>query len=149
MKATNPLPWMAGPITLDIIARDAVTHFDRRLEYPWDKETLKNAEELVKKINKLYHSLPANTRGPFQVTSAYRPGRYNDRAGGAQNSLHLTCEAVDLSNVGNVLGQYLLENQHLLEVCGLWMEHPSATSETKHLHLQTRGPKSGRRVFWP
>ena len=149
MEQSNPLPWKQGPVSLEIIARDAITKFDRRLKYPWDKETAKNAETLMERVNMLYHKLPANARGPFQVTSAYRPGHYNTSAGGAPNSLHTTCQAIDLSNVGNVLGQYLLENQILLESCQLWMEHPSATLQTQHLHLQTRPPGSGRRVFWP
>lgn len=146
---TNPLPWQQGPVTLDIIARDSVTKFDRRLYMPWDEQTAKNAQVLMERVNKLYHALPMNVRGPFQVTSAYRPGKYNTQAGGAPNSLHTTCQAIDLANVGNVLGQYLLEHLELLESCQLWLEHPSATTKTQHVHLQTRPPGSGRRVFWP
>lgn len=146
---TNPLPWKQGPVTLDIIARDSVTKFDRRLKYPWDEKISSNAQTIVDRLNQLYYQLPANLRGPFHITSAYRPGSYNEAAGGAPNSLHTTCEAVDLANVGNVLGQYLLEHLELLESCRLWMEHPTATLRTQHVHLQTRPPGSGKRVFWP
>lgn len=149
IEYAHVLPWKAGPITIEVIARDPITKFDRRLEYPWRPLDYTNATKLSSAVNKLYHLLPMNLKSSFSVTSAYRPGKYNERAGGAPNSLHTTCEALDLSNVGNVLGTYLCENEELLSQCGLYMENPDATLTTKHVHLQIRAPKSGKRIFWP
>lgn len=141
--------WNPGPVTIDIIAKDSVTGFDRRLTHPWSGRLLTNAETITNRLNKLYQLLPMNLKGVWKITSAYRPGEYNTRAGGALTSKHLTCEAVDLSNIGNALGSFLLERLEILERCKFWMEHPEATLQTKHLHLQTKPPRSEKRVFWP
>lgn len=138
-----------GPVSLDIIAQDPQSKFDRRIKYPWNDKLLTNAMKLRDCVNLLYTQLPVNLRGNFYVTSAYRPGHYNEIAGGAPGSLHTTCEAIDLANVGNVLGEFLLSRQEILEASNLWMEHPEATLKTAHLHLQIRPPRSGNRVFWP
>ena len=147
VKLKNPV--QSGPVTLSRIAQDSVTGFDRRLKYPWDKKLEQNAEDLKNKLNQLYKQLPVNLKSSFHITSAYRPGVYNERVGGAENSLHTTCEAVDLANINNVLGTWVLENLDVMDHIGLWVEHPEATMKTRHLHLQTRPPGSGRRVFWP
>lgn len=82
---------------------------------------------------------------PMTITSGYRPGRYNTAAGGARNSAHLTCEAVDIADADGSLKKYLLKNLDLLEKAGLWMEHPDRTPSW--CHLQTRAVKN--RVFNP
>jgi hypothetical protein len=81
------------------------------------------------------------------VSSGYRPPSVNRRVGGAPNSAHLTCEAVDLRDMGGTLGKFLRGRQDLLVLYGLYMEDPSVT--TTWVHLQTRPTKSGNRVFKP
>jgi hypothetical protein len=81
------------------------------------------------------------------VSSGYRPPSVNRRVGGAPNSAHLTCEAVDLRDMGGTLGKFLRGHQDLLVLYGLYMEDPSVT--TTWVHLQTRPTKSGNRVFKP
>ena len=145
----NPLPWYNGMFTLEDMARDPVTRFDRRLEYAWDDELFNNANIMISRLNQLANRLPLNLRNSLQITSAYRPGKYNSRAGGAPNSLHTTCRAIDLANLSNALGIYLLENPSILEGCNLWAEHPEATLRTRHIHLQIVPPASGNRFFYP
>jgi hypothetical protein len=82
------------------------------------------------------------------VTSGWRPPQINKRTpGAAVHSLHMTCEAIDLYDPHSEIDDWCLHHLPELELAGLWLEHPSATKGW--CHLQTRGPKSGRRVFYP
>ena len=79
------------------------------------------------------------------VTSGWRPGRYNQ--GYANKSAHLSCEACDFSDVSGELAKWCLHYLPVLENCGLYMESPESTRGW--VHLQTRRPGSGNRVFKP
>ena len=117
----------------------------REDEYPLSEEQQKNFDKLIQAVNQL--------RGlygkPMMVTSGYRPGHYNVKAGGGSKSAHLTCEAVDFADKNRELTNFCTDE--ILEKCGLYMEDPSVA--TTWTHLQTRVPKSkipGRtRVFKP
>lgn len=117
----------------------------RDVEYPLSEEQEKNLEKLLEAVNKL-RSLYGK---PMRVTSGYRPGHYNTKAGGGKRSAHLTCEAVDFADKDRALTNFCTDD--ILEQCGLWMESPDVA--TTWCHLQTREPKSrwnGRkRVFNP
>jgi hypothetical protein len=108
-----------------------------------------NMRELLRRVNLLLLEV-ATLMPAYQtaVSSGYRPPSVNRRVGGAPNSAHLTCEAVDLRDMGGVLGKALmLRWPKLLEQYDLYMEDPLYT--TTWVHLQTRPTRSGNRVFKP
>jgi len=115
----------------------------RHLEYPLTLELALNAAQLLAAINYL--------RGvygkPLTVSSGYRPGHFNKRAGGAKNSSHLTCEAIDIADPDGKFGEWCLANLHHLEHANLYLENPAYTPGWAH--LQARRPVSGNRVFIP
>lgn len=83
---------------------------------------------------------------PMVVSSGYRPSVINAATPNAsKTSCHLTCEACDFDDKDRKLVQWLLRNMDLLERAGLYMESPINTPTW--VHLQTRAPRSGKRVF--
>ncbi len=82
-----------------------------------------------------------------KVSSGYRPGHYNKDAGGAPNSAHSTCQAVDFYDLDGKMDFYCLANLPILKRCGLYLEAPTGTQGWSH--LSTRRPNSGARVFIP
>lgn len=100
-----------------------------------------NLDELLRRVNIL--------RGiygkPMIVNSGYRTREENTRIGGATNSAHLYCQAVDFRDYSRDLSNWCLANQSVLEECQLWAELPSSTPTW--LHLQSRPAK--HRVFEP
>ena len=84
---------------------------------------------------------------PLIVSSGYRPGHYNEQAGGAKNSSHLTCEAIDLLDSDGAFAKWCLANTFELAKAGLYMENPEKTKGW--VHLQTRRPRSGKLIFDP
>lgn len=113
--------------------------------YPLNEEQKNNLEKLLVAVNKLR----ALYGEPMYVSSGYRPGTFNMKAGGGKKSAHLTCEAVDFKDADRKLTKFCTDE--ILEHCGLWMESPDVA--TTWLHVQLREPKSrwnGRkRVFIP
>jgi hypothetical protein len=79
------------------------------------------------------------------VSSGYRPGRYNERAGGAKKSAHLSCEAMDIPDKDKKFYRWILDNVKVLVECELFMEDGRDTPTW--VHLQVRPTKSGNRVF--
>ena len=64
--------------------------------------------------------------------------------------LPLSCARLDLVAKDGVLQtrRALLDNADtVLKDLGLWLEHPAATKGWAH--VQTKPPRSGRRVFYP
>lgn len=102
-----------------------------------------NIDILLKAVNGLLNEVGMKNT----VSSGYRPSAINSNAGGAKKSAHLTCEAVDLVDINQKLSRMLLKRQDILANFGLYMEHPDSTKTW--IHLQTRRPKSGNRVFLP
>lgn len=133
------------PITREEVVKNLITREEvlmgRDKEYPLSEAQAVNLSKLLKALNKF-----RNTYGkPMVVTSGYRPGSYNTRAGGAPNSAHLSCEACDFADTDGTLDQYCLDNQQVLIDCGLWQEHPDSTPGW--IHIDTRPRKN--RVFRP
>lgn len=64
---------------------------------------------------------------------------------GAPNSAHKTGQAVDVYDPDGDLDDWLTD--HVLQMHGLYREHPSATRGW--CHLTTRPVKSGKRTFYP
>jgi hypothetical protein len=113
---------------------------DREIEYPLSEEHRINMAFLLDVIS----TIREKWGKPIQISSGYRPGRFNKAAGGATNSAHLTCEAVDLVDSDGSLAKFC---EPLLQSLDLYMENPKRTPGW--VHLQTRKTKSGNRVFQP
>lgn len=122
-----------------------------------------SAQETVLRANMLlshYRTHFPDSAHP-QVASGYRTPEINaGTAGAARGSLHMTCEAVDLIDMPCLIdgrmrvrpfARWCLANLHVLADLDLWMEDPRATKGTVRswVHVQTRAPKSGLRVFIP
>lgn len=123
--------------------------------YECSDEILNNAEITVGKVNSLLAVLEAegvklevhpNTMSI--VASGWRPPQVNSQVkGAAPRSKHMTGQACDLYDPEGEIDEYLVEHQQVLVTLGLYLEHPSATKSWSH--VQTVGPKSGRRIFYP
>jgi len=82
------------------------------------------------------------------LSSGWRPPAVNAKTkGAAKMSAHMTGEALDLYDPTWKIAEWCHSHLAVLEALGLYLEHPSAT--VGWCHLQTRPPKSGRRVFYP
>jgi uncharacterized protein YcbK (DUF882 family) len=122
-----------------------VTHSEilmgRDKESPLSPEQKANLDRLVVAVNiirKAYNK-------PMKVSSGYRPGIYNLKAGGAKRSAHLTCEAVDFRDQDGSLAAWCENNLQILVNAGLYMENSAFTPGW--VHLQTRPTKN--RIFIP
>lgn len=88
------------------------------------------------------------------VASGYRPPAVNERtSNAAKSSPHLTCEGLDIQDSRNQdLARWCLRNLPILERLGLYLENPRWTYSVNAdhwVHVQSRPPRSGRRVFVP
>lgn len=116
----------------------------RDVRFPLTPELKKNALYLLDKIAHLETFFGER----LILTSGYRPSQINKLVpGAAPHSTHQSCEGIDLHDTnGGELSEFLMSNLDLLKKLGLYME---ATESAKdHIHLQTRPPKSGKRVFF-
>lgn len=121
----------------------------------WTPERQENATELLIRVNRLVEllkgegiPLPNNpatgTMISGQTLGGFRP---QNATQGAPKSTHKIGKGIDLYDPLNEIDYWCMQNLDKLEDIGLWLEHPSAT---KHwCHLQSVGPRSGRRVFYP
>lgn len=88
------------------------------------------------------------------VASGYRPPSVNERTqNAAKGSVHLTCEGIDIQDSKSQdLARWCLKNLPILARLGLYMENPRWTYSRNGdhwVHVQTRPPGSGSRVFRP
>lgn len=111
----------------------------RDLEFPLSETLESNLEKLLAAVNQLRELYGK----PMSVSSGYRPGRFNTAAGGAKNSSHLSCEAVDFKDADGALKAFC--TPEILTKCGLYMEAPENTPTW--CHLQIRPTKN--RIFKP
>ena len=116
-----------------------------------------NATILLSRVNALLAACEFKTT----VASGWRPPLYNAElrrlwvesngtkgANTAVHSKHMTMQAIDIKDNDNQqIAKFLNENKQILQDHGLWMEHPASTRGW--CHLQSIGPKSGNRVFYP
>jgi hypothetical protein len=132
----------------------------RREAHPlsYSDEIERNARRTVELVNDLLASAiragvdltDRNPRTGTIVSSGWRPPAVNAATpNAAVRSLHMTGEAIDIYDPDGALDEWLLTaaGQSDLARLGLWQEHPAATKGW--VHLQTRPPRSGRRVFYP
>lgn len=107
--------------------------------YPLTPELEANLERLLIAANKLR----AAWGKPMIINSGYRPGHYNSDIGGAPNSTHITCEAIDIHDMTGDLKAFC--TPEMLESCGLWMESPKSTPTWAHVDIKPRA----NRIFIP
>jgi hypothetical protein len=120
----------------------------RHREFPPNLEVRSNVDTLLNRVNSLllYLKFPS----PVFVSSGYRPGHFNQAAGGARRSGHITGSAVDLADADrrltDAISAWPAGPDSLLRLAGLWMESPSATPTWVHLDTISR---PGPRIFKP
>lgn len=114
-----------------------ITDLEKRKQYT------QNAEELLEKIHKLH----AEVKLDFIMNSGARLVDYNAKVGGAAKSLHLTHQAIDLSDREGLIDLFAHENPGFLQEIGLWHEHGMYTKNWAH--FQSVPPKSGKITFIP
>lgn len=121
-----------------MISRDEVL-MRRDEEFPLTPELENNLSNLLIAVNKL-RTLYGKS---MYVSSGYRPGHYNKDAGGATNSTHISCQAVDFHDNDNALKNWI--TVEILEQCGLYQEDPASTPVWIHVDIRPRS----HRIFKP
>lgn len=104
--------------------------------YPLSVKCATDMADLLARVNYLRGIYGS----PLVVTSGYRPLPINIEVGGAENSAHIYCQAIDLGDEGGEFARWCLECIDLLDELGLYMEDPSHTPGW--VHLQTRRTKN-------
>ena len=113
--------------------------------HKWNKKdvdtvTLRNLEDLCRKINALGYT------PPMRATSCLRSIKDQQRINpSAMGSSHLYGCAVDIADPKGELKKWCVANKAKLIECGLWMESPKATKTW--CHLQSYASRSMRRIF--
>lgn len=102
-----------------------------------------NADILLKRVDVLLSAYA----GPVNLSSGYRPAAVNASVGGAAQSWHRQCAAIDLVDTDGQLWTWCIENLELCADLGLWLEDKRWTPTW--VHLQIYPPKSGKRIFIP
>jgi hypothetical protein len=111
-----------------------------------------NSQVFLNKLNPLLAAFDAQRGSHFIaiVNSGYRSAAINKAIPNAAiRSKHLTGNAIDIRDVTGELKKWLVtdKGKGTLNVCGLFMEHPSATPTW--CHLQDIAPGSGKLIFYP
>ena len=120
-----------------------------------------NVQALIEKVNKLLTSYQNGHPVPYPIalSSGFRPPLVNAATPGASStSWHMTGNAVDIEDPEGTLGLFCAMDLVLLEHFGLYLEDPHWTRKGKQkdgswksrwVHLQSKAPPSGKRVFRP
>ena len=103
------------------------------LPYPSEMHE-RNALDLLQRVNRIRNLYMK----PLIVTSGFRTPLHNADIGGASNSAHCTCRAIDLRDRSG-------DNLVYLPQFGLYMENPMFTKGWVHLDIV---PRRGH-VFLP
>lgn len=116
----------------------------RDVLYPLSDVQKANLLDLLPRVNTL--------RGiygkPMSLSSGYRPDAINSKVpNAAPRSAHTACQAIDVKDPKGEFALWCLANLDVLARLGLFMEDPRWTPGW--VHLDSRGPKSGKRVFVP
>lgn len=115
--------------------------------HKWKKEevdivTLRNLEDLCRKVNQLGYNPPAFATSCLRSIKDQQ--RINPKAMG---SCHLYGCAVDVADSDGKIAEWCMRNKAKLVECGLWMESPKYT--VGWVHFQSYAPKSFTRMFVP
>lgn len=119
-----------------------------------DSPTQNNIDELLVKLNKFRAKLAK----PMRVTSGYRTRQrhleiYNKKGVLANKipwgSLHLSGRACDFADADGTLKEWVKKNEDfVLNTCGLWAEHWSATPGWLHLQSAPYGSWTKGKSLW-
>lgn len=116
---------------------------ERLKSFELNAEKIKNAIELLKRVNAMLAHLKIDT---VKVSSGFRPSGVNAALpNSAKRSAHMTCEAVDLVDPDGDLDA--LFTRSLLEKFDLYREDSDYTVGWSH--IQSRRTPSGKRIFKP
>lgn len=121
-------------------------------QYPLTDATHANLVDLYEAANELRRAYLAATGKLAKIGNAYRPGHYNVQAGGAKNSTHLHCMAIDWQDPDGALDAWIHDNKELVAEMGwVGLEHPDATPGWAHTDMRQRYDAQGRpyQVFRP
>ena len=136
-------------ITLDQYFGPWINHADATAERKINAARLLKACELLE--NRMLadgFAFPTNPATGSGVSgSKYGGFRPQATTIGASKSNHKIGLAVDRYDPLNKIDTWCMANLDVLEECGIWIEHPSATDTWSH--WQCVSPKSGNRVFYP
>lgn len=114
------------------------------------EELWANARNMVLKANWLrgHYLIDHPDAREWVVSSGRRTPDVNARIrGAAPRSNHLTCNALDISDIDRSIARWMFANLHHLAELDLWMEDPRCTPTWAH--IQTVPPLSRNRVFIP
>jgi len=125
-------------------------------EFKLHPEYFPNAKVLTARVSELLDFLGIKD---YQVSSGFRPLSYNKAIGGATNSLHTICHAIDLLDPQKQIGKKCMQNLEALHERGLHMESligregfpgtHNTPGKEPWLHIQDQPPHSGAIVFLP
>jgi hypothetical protein len=106
---------------------------------------ISNIDDLIVHVNALLKELGFESR---KVSSGFRPSDVNGKiSNAAKKSAHMTGMAVDIEDADGKLAQGIMYDTRILGRNFLYMESPQHTKGW--VHLSTRAPLSGNRVFIP
>ena len=141
-------------ITLQDYLTASGSYPDRAKSPELTPELLKNAEDLLSRVNALLQDLGISSA---KVSSGFRPSAVNASiANAAKKSHHQRCAAIDiLDDKDQSLAKKLCKDAEdnkqnsLLAKHGLYMEHPQHTigKHTNWFHVQSVPPRSKSLVF--
>lgn len=137
------MPQTVSP--LDILTSGG-SHPERERSDECTTEVRINAADLAERVSKLLDSL-GSVGGRATISSGFRTSAANRQVGGSKNSAHCEGRAVDLADPKGALAAAITRDVGILATFDLYLEHPDYTKGW--VHLSTRGPLSGRRVFVP
>ena len=117
-------------------------HPERLKSYELTSDVIRNAKELLTRVNALLITLSVNPK----VTSGFRPSDVNKiLPNSAKRSAHMTGQAVDLADADGALDKACTVT--VLKAFDLYREDSTATPGW--CHLQWRPTLSGKRIFMP
>ena len=142
---------------------------DRREKYArvFKPEYQVNGDGVQQKIAAVVTAFRSETQVelPEGYSSGWRPPVVNDRTANSAKgtSKHLTAQAGDKRDTDNGdFAWWCFRNPHILEIHGLWIEHPVSTvvrswklatktddDPDPWCHLQSEPPGSGLRIYFP
>ncbi len=134
-------------ITLEEYITASGAHPDRLKSFELTADVIRNAKELLKRVNALEQWLNDNYEPiyRFVVTSGFRPSSVNKALpNAAKRSNHMVGKAVDLMDDSEGRLETIITNE-LLEKFDLYRESPKATKGW--VHLQTT--PTSKRTFLP
>lgn len=127
-----------------ITKKELLMNRDKTHASEYSQEISDNLDRLLIALNKFRELY----RKPMTVSSGWRPPSLNATvAGAAKKSNHMLGLACDFRDLDGGLDEFCVNNQDILEACGLYLEAPEKTPNW--CHLQVVAPKSGRRIFQP